>query len=664
VAAVLNVTPSVTRVATLPAALVPRLFAAADEGGEAMSELVRTDALCRSVIAVSQPRCLAKIIRDEPLGRRDVDAVLRSLLRAAGRPTPSGLAGAIGNLLAHDAQLAASSTTVAVATSASKIVEWFARLEDELPDAVRIARNPGVLAIGRCHYAIDGGPFADDRPRPPHGPGIELDERAEALLAAVGDMPTIGVAIERLSRSVSEFSRDESKQLIARLVAGGLILTECHPSPLDDLGAQLESILARMPDHPIAAEAAASSARCARLSGTSLDRFAGALGTAERAAGRDEARIDAFHSGELIGAEMMRRAGEYALLMSRSHSARKERVLRELFRRAYGEGACVPVLRFIADCGDARIDAGEDAVPPARVAALLRAMHDALRAGCREYRIGAEDLDAVLGPEPAGVRFDFELGVRFVRHPERGRLVTAPGFQPWTSGAGKSVGRYEYALGARGPEAIELAAEPAQPMWWAHVTRSRARRAIFSAPWNHVPGSVGLDALRVSLEAHGGPLTLRDRDGAPIAPLSEATLAHPRYRTRAMTIVERCAADGSCMIRPFGWRILGDAPFLPRLTYRDCIISPAMWRVDASQATGEDSVVRALDALGVPQTISAGYLDRQLPVDRDSRAGRRLLTRLLRRHGELRLSEIYVDAGWADGRVREAVFDVVASGSP
>ena len=115
-------------------------------------------------------------------------------------------------------------------------------------------------------------------------------------------------------------------------------------------------------------------------------------------------------------------------------------------------------------------------------------------------------------------------------------------------------------------------------------------------------------------------------------------------------------------------------PYLPRVRYRRSVLSPARWRLSASdlpaREVGDDAWRQALAQWRrrwhCDATVELLDADRSLPLDLDEPAHAAILRAYLERHGRATLSEA-VDpaaAGWIGGHAHEVVFPLFSTCPP
>lgn len=87
------------------------------------------------------------------------------------------------------------------------------------------------------------------------------------------------------------------------------------------------------------------------------------------------------------------------------------------------------------------------------------------------------------------------------------------------------------------------------------------------------------------------------------------------------------------------WNALASQPFLPRVTYKNIILSRAQWWVELDKETTESQMTAALDARQLPRYVTVGEGDNHLLIDRESTLGRGLLLDHLLKKGRAQVWE-------------------------
>lgn len=142
--------------------------------------------------------------------------------------------------------------------------------------------------------------------------------------------------------------------------------------------------------------------------------------------------------------------------------------------------------------------------------------------------------------------------------------------------------------------------------------------------------------------------------------------AHPLLRFVCEVTAARAAA-----CRPFSWGAADGLPFLPRLTYRRTVLSPARWKLAATDLPGKDASWTAWttglaswrERMLVPAAIDLGDGDRRLRLDLYVPAHLHLLRADLDRDGRATLQEApATDAdGWIEGHAHEIVVPLAST---
>lgn len=142
--------------------------------------------------------------------------------------------------------------------------------------------------------------------------------------------------------------------------------------------------------------------------------------------------------------------------------------------------------------------------------------------------------------------------------------------------------------------------------------------------------------------------------------------AHPLLRFVCELTTARAAA-----CRTFSWGMAAGLPFLPRLTYRRTILSPARWALSAVDLPGKDvpwpewtaEVANWREQMMVPAAIYLGSDDQRIRLDLDEPAHLHLLRAQLDRYGQATVHEApAADAsGWLDGHAHEIVVPLAST---
>ncbi|MGC4939277.1 lantibiotic dehydratase [Kribbella sp. DT2] len=144
--------------------------------------------------------------------------------------------------------------------------------------------------------------------------------------------------------------------------------------------------------------------------------------------------------------------------------------------------------------------------------------------------------------------------------------------------------------------------------------------------------------------------------------------AHPLLRFTCELTGARAAAIG-----PFAWGAASQLPFLPRLTYRRTILSPARWHLTAADLPAPEAtwsqwtaaLARWRTDLMVPAAVYLGGNDQRLQLDLNQPAHLHLLRAELDRRGHATLQEAPTAAalGWIEGHAHEIVIPLTTTRS-
>lgn len=186
-------------------------------------------------------------------------------------------------------------------------------------------------------------------------------------------------------------------------------------------------------------------------------------------------------------------------------------------------------------------------------------------------------------------------------------------------------------------------------------------------------GLIPLDDLAVCGDAQRLYLISLSR-GRPVEPAVFSAVefinaAHPLMRFLCEISTARTAACG-----PFTWGAASRLPFLPRVRYRRTILSPARWRLAATDLPGRDAQwsdwVASLQAwrhrVRVTDAIYLGADDRRIRLDLHELAHLYLLRSEVDRTGYATVREAPDTevSGWFDGRAHEIVVPLAATDQP
>nr|WP_202536985.1 lantibiotic dehydratase [Streptomyces sp. SID8350] len=648
--------------------------------------------------------------------RRAALSVSRYLLRAQHRATPFGLfAGVTTVAFGSQARAEWGKAHVAVGRAGA---EWLAavveRLEScpELLDQLPVVVNDTVMSRGdRLIVPFQPDPN-DDRMRAVEA-SLALTEPVRAVLAAARTPIRCGALAERLR---VEFPDTEKvHRLLAELVRRRVLITSLHaPSTeTDALGYLLDQL------DTIGVDNLASVAETAR------ELHAVRMGLKECATrgGRDStaARMRALVPGlrrhpvaldlrldarlvlpEEVAREIERAAFILARVSTRPYGTAAWNAYHQRFYERYGIGTMVPLAEVVADSGTGypdgypgstdgsrrpRVSARDDAlVRLAQGAALDR--HD-------EVVLTDEQIDVLdVGPDEPRLPPHLEVGVRVhaasLKDLQRGRFQLE--VVSVSRGAGVSTGRFLDVLAPSERQALatELADLPAAdsdtvpaqlsfpPLLpeSAHVTRApQVLPTLISLQEHCAPKDTVLTPKDLAVGCDGRRMYLAapERGHRVEAVGMNALNLHTHTPPLARFLIELSRAQ-CAQVTTFDWGVAAAMPFLPRLRYGRTVLTPARWRLEASELPGRarpraewDTALSEWRAQrGLPRRVLLVEDDRRLFLDLDEGGHRTLLLRHLDRAHQAVLTEAPEPEanGWCGGRAHEIVVPLKATRPP
>jgi lantibiotic biosynthesis protein len=647
----LRVTPTILRAAALRCDALPTLFRAGSDGAGALFALLDTTPEALAVVRFAAS-VAESALRRAHAGRhpdsRALDAVVRTVARAASRATPSGLAASVGRFTIErgepSAGIGAMRRYVRVRSRGKTKAEFLREFGGAvIADRVAVAVNPSLRLVGRRWYVIDGIAAAAPSQATVGRWSVADGPALRAIRDACGDRgATVRELIEALSANGA--TSDAARTAIAALLRNGVLLGDLRPSFLGDLDSVVQRAAALgAPVDGTAYRALSREHALARdIDGTSFDdvvrRFANAA-DAERVT-REDVHADLFHESLAVrvGEDHLAAVRTYGELVMRSARRRQSRRLRRLFMDRYeGPERRVPLLDFVSTAYD-ELGRVPDEPAAAEPSEARRLVHDLLTRAERERSceavLTATELRTLFGAgEGAGDDAVFEFAVRLGRI--GGRAVVFPSTLSTTDAPGRAGGRFAYGLGgdAARYEEVELVSEPVGTPYWSFVDRriDPAVR-IVQNPHHRSGRSYTLAELHVGMTA-AGALALFSGDGTRLGHVRERHLASPSYRSFAITVVENVANDGASIpYRLIDWGPLADAPFLPRVRYQGAVLSLARWALDV-RGRDDEALCAELERRRIPRFVHAGLQDRLFAVDTTTVAGLRLMREEGRRRG-------------------------------
>jgi thiopeptide-type bacteriocin biosynthesis protein len=559
--------------------------------------------------------------RLSPKDRRRLDAsLLRYLTRMSTRPTPYGMFAGVA-LVAWGERTTAE-LDGPPRTHTRPDMSWLgALLAVTAADAAVVPR----LRVTRHRSAVvrDGRVALADMPR---GPTVRA---TPAVLRALelADRP---VPYARLAAALSErpgATGEKVAALLDELLRCSLLVPQLRPSILttDPAGEALAALTEIDPDGERTRGLAAvldAAATFDRTAAAGAPR-APALVAVRAAAGRlnpdgTPLQVDLTWSvrGDVSArvADAAGRAVETLLTVAPTDAGpTRLQAYRHAFESRYGRDGLVPLL----DLADAATGLGlpqhlghgghtpaSDGRAERRSRALYHLATTALRDRSSVVVLSPDDVDdlraADLGEHELPLSVDVSLFVlaRSAADVDAGQFQVMIGPNLGGQAAGRNLGRFAGALGERGLAALrevdERERELAPDRLWAEVVYepSRLRSANVTVrpdcrrhrivPWRDGSDderSIALDELAVGLD--GDRLrVVWQADGREVVPCSTHML-NPAGAPPAVALLAELARDGQAPLATFDWGPAASLPTLPRVVYRDVVLRPAQWNLDA-----------------------------------------------------------------------------------
>ncbi len=658
---------------------------------------------------------------DEPSTRdvrRAALSVARYLLRSQHRATPFGLfAGVTVAEFGPQAGARWGAEHVAIGHAGA---EWLAavieRLEScpDLLERLPVVVNNTVTSRGDRLIVPFQSDAQDDRTRAVEA-SLALIEPVRAVLAATRAPVRVGVLADKLQAEFPEAGPEKVRRLLVELIQRHVLITSLRtPSTeTDALGYLLDQLDAIDTDSlPPVAEML----RELRAIRTGLnectsrgrqDSVAARMRALVPGLRRHPVALDLRLDAQLVLPDAVAREIERAALIltrvcARPYGTAAWGAYHQRFYERYGIGTMVPLQEVVADSGTGYPD-GYPGTPPgarrprvsARDDALVRLAQAAALDGRDEVVLTDELIDALdVGPDEPRVPPHLEVGVRVhaasVGELQRGRFRLE--VVSVSRGAGVSTGRFLSVLAPADREALaaELAdlpttdinTVPAQLSFppllpeSAHVTRApRVLLTVISLQEHRAPAddvltpadlAVGCDGRRMYVAA---PERGQRIEAVGMHALNLRTHTPPLVRFLTELSRAQCA-----QVTVFDWGAAAAMPFLPRLRCGRTVLSPARWRLEATEQPGRarpwaewDSALTDWRARRrLPRRVYLVEDDRRLFLDLDEAGHRTLLRQHLDRAGLAVLVEAAEPGalGWCDGRAHEVVVPLKAIRSP
>jgi len=645
---------------------------------------------------------------DAGQARRAASALACYLLRWQGRATPFGLFAGVGVAQAGGHARASLGASRAVAhADAAWLGDVMTRLHQcrELMERLPVVASDSIIVRGG-RLVVPGHP--SDSAAAELAP-VEVSVRCSPPVRAVVEAARKPVPLGKLARQLhADFpaaAKARVRELLDGLIAHGVLVSSLYapmtcPDALGHVCARLRE--ARAEEIPtisgLAGELAAiHQAIESAANGPALLAVAARMSALSQMAEMPLAVEVAVDCDVRIPGQVAREARDAAIVLHRvspyPSGLPAWTDYHERFLTRYGTGALVPVLELIADSG-LGLPAGylgaalerPGQTTAKRDAVLLRLVQRAMADGSGEVALTDDVITDLAGGArrearlPAWAEIAFEVRAASLEALDRGRFTLAISGAPRPGSS--MIGRHAHILDNAGRDELAgtfTAARHGAVAAQLSFAPRRRRDENVARTAQLLPHVIGVGEHRDD-DGRGldlGDLAVSaDEDGlvlvhVPTGRLVEPRVAHaleagvhtpPLARFLSEVSTARCAAYSS-----FDFGAVSRLPYLPRVRYRQTILSPARWLLAAGDLPGPGALTAEWEAAfgtwrqrwRVPLHIAVADHDRRLPLDLDHAFHRELLRSRLRRAGQLELCESAAPGqlGWI-GRAHQLVLPI------
>ncbi|MCT2594493.1 lantibiotic dehydratase [Streptomyces sp. N2-109] len=650
--------------------------------------------------------------------RRAVTSVVRYMLRAEHRATPFGLFAGVASATFGSRACAMWGSDHTVIGRAS--AEWLAAVVEQLEShreflgrLLVVVNNAVAMRGDRLIVPYKSNPQGD-RTRAVEA-SIGLTVPVLAVLNATRAPTRIGDLADNLNAEFPAAGRDKVLRLVQELIGHQVLITNLRaPSTETDA---LGYVLGQL-DTMDAGSVPSLAATIREL----RDVHEG-LRRCDTPGGRDcvtarmrtlipdlhhhplalDMRLDArIELPKEIAREIERAAAVLSRVSAHPYGTAAWKAYQRRFYERYGIGTMVPLKEVVADSGTGFPD-GYPAAPTdgrrsrisARDDTLVHLAQAAVLDGREEVVLTDELIAAMdLGPVHPRVPPHLEIGVRVhagstedLQH-GRFRLEVVS----VSRGIGVTTGRFLSVLAPEDRErlALELADLPTADVGTvpaqlsfppllptsAHVTRApRVLPTVISVQEHRAPDGDVLTPSDLAVACDGRRMYLAAPErGHRIEAVGIHALNLKEHTPPLVRFVTELSRAQCAQVTLFDWGAAGAMPFLPRLRYGRTVLTPARWRLEASELPASDRP-RAEWQAGLeewrsrrrmPRRVCVAEGDRRLLLDLDQ-AGHQAL---LRQHLNRARLAVLVEApdtdayNWCAGRAHEVVVPVKATRPP
>ncbi|WP_432252284.1 lantibiotic dehydratase [Streptomyces sp. HNM1019] len=650
--------------------------------------------------------------------RRAVASVVRYVLRAEHRATPFGLFAGVTSAALGARAAATWGSGHAVIGRAS--AEWLMAVVERLESCPELlGRLPVVLnnAVARRGSRLIVPYKSDTRGdwRRAVEASIGLTEQVRVVVEAARSPIRVGALADKLSSEFPVAVPAKVHRFVQELIRHKVLITSLHaPSTetdaLEYLLGQLDALDANnlvavagtvRELHVVQADLRGCDSRAGRKHAAA--RMRALLPDVRHHPLALDLRLDArIELPEAVAREIERAAGALTRVCALPYGTAAWKAYQRRFYERYGIGTMVPLKEVIADSGTGFPD-GYPGVPSdvrrprlsARDETLVRLAQAAALDGRNEVALTDGLIAAMdIGPEHPRVPPHLEIGVRVhadsVEELGRGRFRLE--IVSVSRGVGVTTGRFLGVLASEDRErlAAELAdlptadagTVPAQLSFppllstSAHVTRApQVLTTVISVQEHRPTGGDVLTPGDLAVACDGRRMYLAAPErGHRIEAVGMHALNLKKHTPPLVRFLAELSRAQCAQVTLFDWGAANTMPFLPRLRYGRTVLTPARWRLEASELPDRDRPQTEWDTVLIdwrsrrrlPRWVYLAEDDRRLFLDLDQ-AGHRSL---LRQHLNRSRLAVLVEApeanayGWCDGRAHEVVVPVKATRSP
>ncbi|MFK0173974.1 lantibiotic dehydratase [Streptomyces sp. NPDC090306] len=662
----------------------------------------------------------------EPALRKVVVSLMRYALRAGSRATPFGLfAGVASARVGAASAVRLGDGHQAVARPDAN---WLAAVVEEL-EADRVVQDHLTVQANRLAVERDGQVEWEHRPAGNGGSAparvhVRLTEPVKAALEGARAPIRTADLTSKLAADFPQVPVPVVRRLLASLIAQRLLVTDLRPpmsatdplahilnvlgtghtnAPAATVGpvAKLNDISRTLRQHNTLTIDSATARTARAEAGTAMRELSPVDGSALSVDLRLDAEVTL--SAE-VAAEAARAATVLVGLSGRAALSRAWVAWHGRFLERYGPRAVVPLLEAVNGDSGLGYPAGFLGGPPVPQPAPLserdvKLLTLAQQAALRHHRevvldeAGVADLAVDTGPEISvqpTTEMTVRVGARSVRALDAGEFTLA--VVGVSRAAGTTTGRFlslltaddrkrmtaAYAAATTAVESALTVQAYAPPLYLSTEDVARTppvTNAVIRLGECHEtdgPEQVSVEDIAVTADVHRLYLISIARR----RPLQFVTMNAVEPTRRIDPLVRFLTEATHALSVPctaFDWGAAAGLPYLPALRYGRTVLSPARWRLTASDladvSAGWEEWDRSLSSwrelVAAPRTVFLGDGDQRLRLDLADSSHRALLRAQVRRDGSAVLrADSAADAGWLDGRPHEVVIPLSTANSP